>query len=161
MIVLSRLALFNILYEQELRPLEFNNYSIQFSETWINYLKTQNQVKTLFIIETQLIENAIRNPEKKLNCYSLTANEDNTLIDMEQLDTIIREACQSFIYSHPKFVPVIALCLIKLLYFAKQKSEAQVRKSTNFPITHLFNHVTDPSLHRLIELTRKWFKLPG
>jgi hypothetical protein len=111
------------LYEHELNPIEFDN-NTHFSDAWINYLKHQNQLKSSFMIETQMIENMIRNPEKKLDCYSIVTLQEQ---QVDQLDIVIRECCQSFIYSPPRCVMTITFCLINLLQFAKKKCELKVK----------------------------------
>ncbi|KAG2236583.1 hypothetical protein INT48_000137 [Thamnidium elegans] len=58
-----RFILFNILYE-DMRPIQFENDEMfKFSITWNRFLKEQVKYKSSFVVETQMIENALRKPE--------------------------------------------------------------------------------------------------
>lgn len=110
-----------------------------------------------FLMETQIIENALRNPEvkikknkkeytkmqkstkKNLACYVMNLDSVDISLSSDIFDTVIREACQSLIQTHFKFIPYITRALIHLLHVAKQNFEEVKRNKCIFSkkITHL------------------------
>ncbi|KAG2200008.1 hypothetical protein INT47_000358 [Mucor saturninus] len=58
-----RFALFNVLYGTDMQPLQYNHDdTFKFSDAWVQLLK-ESKRSNAFLIETQVIENALRNPE--------------------------------------------------------------------------------------------------
>ncbi|KAI7891379.1 uncharacterized protein EV154DRAFT_481256 [Mucor mucedo] len=110
-----RFALFNVLYGTDMQPLQYNHDdTFKFSDAWVQLLK-ESKRSNAFLIETQVIENALRNPEKNLACYAMDLDSLTLSLSSDVFDTVIREACQSLIHTHPKFIPYITRALIHLL----------------------------------------------
>ncbi|KAI9249341.1 hypothetical protein EDC94DRAFT_663969 [Helicostylum pulchrum] len=120
--------LFNILYEEDMRPIQFeNDDTFKFSSTWKSFLKNQAKYRLSFVVETQIIENALRKPEKKLACYSDLLEIVNTWsFCISDIDVMIKECLQSLLYSPASLISTITLCLLSLMQIAERECNEQV-----------------------------------
>ncbi|CEP14197.1 hypothetical protein [Parasitella parasitica] len=126
--VVMRISLFNILFDEKMKPIEFknNNERFQFSDTWINLLNhaLHSPLHSKLNVALQLTEKSLWN----LKLDSLKVQSSHTIAfdlstssfpNQQEFEKIFRECLQSLQIAHPMYISVIVYSLIQLVLYAR------------------------------------------
>lgn len=145
----ARFTLFNVLYAQEMKPLDFvNDELFKLSDECIALI--QQLDKSAFTVETRMIENALRDTKKNLPCYTMA--RVNNAIAIEEIETVIRECCNLLIHA-PMFVHAISLALIHLMHYAKQECTKESYHQYNMMCQAAWLKILESLLNEIVFLS--------
>ncbi|KAI8987694.1 hypothetical protein BDF20DRAFT_851720 [Mycotypha africana] len=122
-----KIALYNILYEEELSPISLQNH-FAFSEAWVSFLQTiRTSLSTkMFTLHAESIENDLfsfpAKAEKELHMIPFRKDVTNMFCfnfeNQQTLETTFKECIQSLKYAHTKYITTLVYALYQLILYA-------------------------------------------
>ncbi|KAI7899565.1 uncharacterized protein BX663DRAFT_520471 [Cokeromyces recurvatus] len=129
----ARFTLFNILFETEMKPLQFEyQENFRFSNSWVHFLTKMNSTSAIKLFDTRI--KSIENKLWALNAENIRVRfhelciESFTFISQEEFETTFRECLQSLKVAHTRYVVKIVYCLLQLLLYASTAYNEQFQK---------------------------------